>query len=470
MLKAGGTQATKPMSDVGRKGAGGDLLGGPSVVNAALIMVLMATTYLIPSDLVFPPLGAAGKPSLIVANGLFVLLVLSSFRRTADTQGARPMLWAVGVFFFTQLVTYLSGLLRGLTGVEMRSADRWMISVTALWAITVFVSESVPDWTWLRRLGIALTWFGGLAALAGLLQFFIDFDLQDYISIPGLEVNRYLIEATSRGDGVSRVPGMMDHYIEFGVVVAMLVPLALHFALFARPLRERLTRWTVVTVMLMAVPASVSRSGVVTLVIGLGLLAIVWPWRLRLVALGVAVVAALAYRIVAPGVLGTLRALFEAGTNDPSVTGRTEDYAQVFPLIWERPFLGQGAGTFIPSQYLLLDNQYLASWVEGGLVGLIGLITVFVGGYLVSRSIRRRARTAEAQHLAQALAASIAGAAVASAFFDSLSFKVFLVTLALLLGFVGALWRVAGVRLGDAVQSITSDRRVSPPWLPDLDP
>jgi O-antigen ligase len=458
------------VSDVGRKGAGGDLLGGPPAVNAALIMILMATTYLIPSDLVFPPLGAAGKPSLIVATGLFVLVLLSSFRRSDDTHGPRPMLWVVSVFFFTQLVTYLAGLHRGLTGVEIRSADRWMISVIALCAIVVFVSESVPDWTWLRRLGIALTWFGGFAALTGLLQFFIAFDLQDYISIPGLEANRYLIEATSRGDGVSRVPGMMDHYIEFGVVVALLVPLALHLALFAHTLREKLMRWTVLLLMLAAVPTSVSRSGVATLAVGLGLLAVVWSWRVRLVALAVAVVGLLAYRVVAPGVLGTLRGLFEAGENDTSVAARTEDYALVFPLIWERPLLGRGAGTFIPSQYLLLDNQYLVSWVEGGLVGLVGLITVFVGGYLVARSIRRRARTAEAQHLAQALAASIAAAAVASALFDSLSFKVFMVTLSLLLGFVGALWRVAGVRLGDAVPSIASDSRVSAPLLPDFDP
>jgi O-antigen ligase len=468
VLKPGGTQATKPVSDVGSRGAGGDLLGGPSAVNAALILVLMATTYLIPSDLVFPPLGAAGKPSLIVANGLFVLLVLSSFRRNADTQGPRPVLWVVGVFFFSQLVTYLPGLLRGLTGIEMRNADRWMISVTALVAIVAFVSENVSDWVWLRRAAVALTWFGCLAALAGLLQFFVRFDVQDYISIPGLEVNRYLIETTLRGEGVTRVPGMMDHYIEFGVVIAMLVPLALHLALFAHTPREKLIRWTVLILLLVAVPTSVSRSGVVTLAIGLGLLAVVWPWRLRLVALGLAVVGLVGYRVIAPGVLGTLRALFEAGTNDPSVTGRTGDYEIIFPLIWERPIFGRGAGTFLPRQYIVVDNQYLVSWVEGGLVGLVGLVTLFAGAYLVARSIRRRARTAEAQHLAQALAATIAAGAVVSALFDSLSFKVFMVTLALLLGLTSALWRVAGVRFGDTVHPITSDWRLSPPVLRDV--
>lgn len=451
-----------------RSDARGDLLGGPSVVNATLIFLLMATTYLIPSDLVFAPLGAAGKPSLILASGLSILLVLSAFRPTDGSSGLRPMLWVASLFLFTQLVTYLAGLLRGLTGIEMRNADRWMISVIALSAIVVFVSEGISSWTWLKRVVVGLTWFGALAALAGLLQFFAGFDVQDYISIPGLEVNRYLIEATSRGDGVTRVPGMMDHYIEFGVVIAMLVPLTLHLALYARTPREKLIRWTVLGVVVLAVPASVSRSAVVTLAIGLALLAIVWPWRLRLIALGVAVVAVLAYRVIAPGVLGTLRALFEAGTNDPSVTGRTQDYSILFPLIWERPAFGRGAGTFLPRQYIVVDNQYLVSWVEGGLIGLLGLLTLFTGGYLVARSIRRRARTAEAQHLAQALAATIAAAAVVSALFDSLSFKVFMVTLALLLGLVGALWRVAGMRFGDAAQPISTDWRLSPPLLPDV--
>jgi O-antigen ligase len=201
----------------------------------------------------------------------------------------------------------------------------------------------------------------------------------------------------------------------------------------------------------------------------MGVLAAVWSWRVRYNALIIGLVALVMFRAVAPGVLGTLRALFTNFENDPSVEGRTKDYDIVFPLIFERPLWGRGVGTFLPERYIVLDNQILYTLVSSGIVGLIGFVGLFLGGMVVARSIRRRARSAEDQHLAQALCASLAAALLASFTFDALAFGQFRSVVCVILGLVGALWRLSGTTVSDPVVTEPDPRgRVTRPRWRDL--
>jgi len=143
--------------------------------------------------------------------------------------------------------------------------------------------------------------------------------------------------------------------------------------------------------------------------------------------------------------MGTIRSLFTHLGTDPSISGRTSDYAAVTPLIHARPWFGRGGGTFIPVLYRILDNQYLMTLIEWGIVGLTIMIIVFVSPVLMGRSVRRNAPDDEARHLGQCLVASALVAVVLSGTFDALSFPTFSATFFILIGVAAALWRLTVV-------------------------
>lgn len=437
----------------------------PFVVLAAYLSLLFG----IPSRLVFPPLGAAGRPAVMAGVALLILWCLVSIARRGLPRGSQPIRWVLLAYLATQVVGYATGYLRGLPELEANSADRFMIATFAVVGVALCFADGPRD---RRQLDLVLRFLlllGMFTALVGVAQFFVGFDLPQYLRIPGLRPISSLLEVSERGYGVARVSGMSQHYIEFGVVLAAMTPIAIHYALYAPSRGSAWIRWGAVALIAGAVPLSVSRSGILALGVGVITLAVVWSWRLRYNALVIGVVGLVLFRAISPGVLGTLRALFASAEHDPSVQGRTEDYEIVFPMIFDDFLFGRGAGTFMPERYVLLDNQFLYTLVSTGVVGLIGFIALFVGGISVARSVRRRAAVEEDRHLAQALCAALAACLVTSFTFDALSFVQFTGLLFVLLGTVGALWRLSRTRVAaPAVTAKEGQGLVMPPLWPDL--
>ena len=401
---------------------------------------------------------------------MLVLWVLTLIVRRGLPSGPQPIRWLVLGYLIIQVVGYAVGHDRGLPSIEANSADRWMISTCAMAGLVLCFADGLRTRPQLHLLLTILLGLASFAAMVGILQFFVGFDLQPHIRIPGLRPITSLFEIGARGtDGsIPRVAGLTSHFIEYGVVLAALTPIAIHFALYARNPLQRFARWGAVAALASAIPLSVSRSGVLALGVGMLTLAVVWSWRLRYSALVISIVSLALFRAVTPGVLGTIRSLFSNLDNDPSVEGRTEDYDIVMPMIYDRLWLGRGAGTFMPERYVLLDNQFLNSLASGGLLGLIGILGLFVGGIGLARSIRRRAAADQDRHLAQALSAALAACLVTSFTFDSLSFAQFSSLLWILLGMVGALWRLAGVSAAHAsVTTLEFGGRVMPPLWSD---
>src|SRR5699024_7696728 len=111
----------------------------------------------------------------------------------------------------------------------------------------------------------------------------------------------------------------------------------------------------------------------------------------------------------------------------------------------ERPWLGRGPGTLLPSSYRLLDNPLYGAPVAGGAIGLAAIWLLFVVPYCVGRSARLPGGDPETRHLAQALASVFPAALVASGTCDSLAFSTFSGVLFIAIGAVGALWRIAAI-------------------------
>jgi O-antigen ligase len=166
-----------------------------------------------------------------------------------------------------------------------------------------------------------------------------------------------------------------------------------------------------------------------------------WNWRMRynMLIITVAVVGALV--VLRPGLLGTLRSMFVGADEDPSITGRTDDYEMVSHWFSQRPWLGRGPGTLIPDLYIILDNQWLMTLVTGGVIGIAALAAFHLTCIALASVALRRSVTEEDRHLCAALISAQVVAILVGATFDSFSFTTFAFTLALMSGLCGAVWR-----------------------------
>lgn len=435
-----------------------------------LLAVFLALQFLIPARLVIGGLGAVGRPAVAIGILLAFLWLVSARGPGRLPEGRQPIRWLIGAYVAVQVLGYGVGYDRLLPQIEASSADRWLIFIVAMAGVTLAVADGVAT---RRQLDLSLRLLVGLGAVmaaVGALQFFRIVDLTRYIRIPGLRHNSALIGVGARGDGdFARVAGTANHYIEFGVVLALLLPLALHYAFFARGRWPRVFHWTCVSLIASSIPFSISRSAILTVALSMGLLAVVWPWRRRYNVLVVSVLATAVFHVVNRGVLGTIRSLFTNLDNDPSVQDRLSDTAFVMEMWAQRPWLGRGAGTVLPERYILLDNEFYGTLLAGGVVGVTALAALFIVPYLMARSVRLRGSDEETRHLGQALAVVMPAAMLASGTFDSFSFATFAGVLFFVVGAIGTLWRVEDMSPSLPMQlAAPGDRYVATPLTADL--
>lgn len=409
-----------------------------------MITVFLALLILVPSQLVFAPLGGVGKPAVVFGLGCGVVWLVSRITPGHAPGDTQPIRVALYVFVIVYLLAYLLGHARGLPSIEGLASDRSVLLLLSMTGVALLLCDLTLERTdvdtILRRMVILST----VLAVTGILQFKPGIDVVEWIRIPGLTVNRDFTAIGTRGTpGFTRIQGTATHPIEFSVTLAMVLPIATHFALFARTIKDRATWWLMTGTILTAIMFSLSRSGILGLAVGMGALILVWNNRLRAEALIVAVVGAGVFKAVLPGLIGTIRSLFLNFGTDPSVQGRTDDYANVGKFISERPWFGRGPRTFLPERYFALDNQFLDTLITTGWIGIASLVTLFLVSIFVARGLYHRAADEETRHLGQALTGSFLAALVTSFTFDSLSFVNFFGVLFVLIGVAGALRRLA---------------------------
>jgi polysaccharide biosynthesis protein PslJ len=409
----------------------------------SVLTVFVVLLVAVPSRLVFQPLGAAGTPAEMLA--LLAFLWWASARLVPSlgpATGAQPVRSATFLLGGAILASYAAAFTRVIEPGEIRAADRGLLSLAAWAGICLLAADGVDRAERLEALlGRVVAAAAGLACV-GILQFFTGFDLAGYLHVPGLTLNQPLVLIDQRSI-FRRVAGTATHPIEFGVVLALVLPVALHFAFGRDRRRPELWPCLAVAAIAVAIPMSLSRSALLGLPLGMLVLFAAWPARRRLAALIVTPVVLVGMRLMVPGMLGTIRSLFVNLRSDPSFQGRTDDYAVVGKFIAAAPVFGRGFGTFDPRRYVLLDNQYLGSLIETGLVGLVALLGVFLAALACARGARLRLADPDLRGLAQALAASVVVATVSFATFDALAFPMATCMVFLLLGCCGALWRLS---------------------------
>jgi O-antigen ligase len=290
--------------------------------------------------------------------------------------------------------------------------------------------------TLVRRIALS----GGLLALLGLLQAFTRQVWVDRVSIPGLT----LTQAAGNFDrgGFPRPSGTSVHPIEFGVVIAVLFPIALHVAFHDKE-RPLWLRWFPAATIGALVPLTSSRSAYLGVIVGIAVCMLGWQARRRWQMLGVGALGLIAMLVVTPSLLNSIFRLFSGASDDPSISSRTGSFDLAGEFVSRSPLLGRGLGTFLP-RYRIFDNQYLLLLVTVGLLGTVAFLALGVVAVRTLHRVRRRSDDVDIKDLATSLIASIVVGFVSLALFDAFAFPQTMGTIFMLIGLAGATHRLTG--------------------------
>jgi hypothetical protein len=421
----------------------------------SLLTVFLALTFAVPPRFTFAHLGPM-TPALLcalLALGMWVQAKLDPGARIH--RGFQPVRLGLLLFTASSLIGFGVASTRALTHQENAGAIRYPVVMLLFTAVSLVAADGIASRDRLDALLRRLVLFAACVALLGVVEFVIGHSPLLGLHLPGFRESTSQLNVRARSS-FSRVAGTAMHPIEYGVVLAAVLPIALHYALHA-PAARRQSAWLQAGLVATGVPLAVSRSGVLGVVAGILVIAAGWSGR-RLLNFGTAIaVYAAATRLIVPGLLGTLAGLFKYFGQDSSIQERTADYSGIGELLHNHLLLGIGGGTFNPYDYFVLDNQYLGSLVTGGLVGLVALAGLFGLAMGAARGASRRAadaHDAETAHLGRALLASITVFAVTWATFDGFAYKQATGVLFLVIGAAGCLWRLVG-RPGDRGLDVT---------------
>jgi O-antigen ligase len=228
-----------------------------------------------------------------------------------------------------------------------------------------------------------------------------------------------------------RVFASAQHPIALGAAFVVLTPLAIYLSQ-----RYRQRRWYLCTILLIAgCSATVSRTGVVMLAV----VGVVFVWlRPREVRRfwPVIIPALIVIKLVLPGTLGAIKQSFlpagglvaeQQSQPGESGSGRIADLGPALQEWKRQPLLGQGYGTRVVDLNIqgpkanILDNQWLGTLLETGIIGFFGWLWFFV------RVVRRFGKEAKRDDsdrgwLLVALAAGVAAFGVGMFTYDAFAF------------------------------------------------
>jgi polysaccharide biosynthesis protein PslJ len=261
---------------------------------------------------------------------------------------------------------------------------------------------------------------------------------------------------TSERGGNLRVMGSAQGSIALGAALAMVLPLGAYLALKTK----RWIWWVAVALLALGAMATLSRTSILMLMVILGVLLWLRPKQVKRFwpALLPAVVV---IHFMLPGTLGTLRSSFfpeegliaqQSDNAGQRGSGRIADLGPALDEYSQTPVFGQGFGTRLTGRdrqnAQILDNQWLKTLLETGLVGAVAWLWIYV------RSVRRLARVAKEDPsedglLFVALAASIMSFAIGMVLFDAFSFiqVTFVLFIVLALGSVALSARERSLRV-----------------------
>lgn len=400
-----------------------------------ILTIYLVLLWSIPSPMVVPALGSAGSPSTVLAITIFFCWAWLVVRRTEPTlSGRQPVRTCMLGWLLIMLVVYAHATARPLPTDEISVADSGLLRLIGFAGLVLLATDGITSVARHRQILHRLAIAAGLVAVLGLIQYATGELYVDRVRVLGLTAGTSEWTLGSRF-GFVRPSGTSTSPIEYGVVLAMALPLMIAFALSTS--RRRWLFRIMLVAMIASIFFSMSRSAYLCSLTGLVVLGMSWDLRTRLRALALLGMVSTVMYVSVPGLLGAILGLFSNAGQDPSIGSRTGSYEIAGGFVANSPVIGRGFGTFLP-KYWILDNAYLGLLVEAGLIGLLGLAALLVAAITSARQARDSLSDEEDRQVAQALLASVAAGAAGLAFFDALAFPQTAGCFFLLVGLAGA--------------------------------
>ncbi|GGF90425.1 hypothetical protein GCM10007304_00390 [Rhodococcoides trifolii] len=421
-----------------------------------LLKAVPVLTFVLPADMIVGPFGANGYLAMMAAIALFALWAVSAVWGLHDPVRFRnPARVGLALFWIASVASYVNMAAGPADAVGRAAADRWLLMLMGWTALVLVTAETVRTRHAAMVLVRCVVLGATVCAVVSLYQFVVGSDPLDYVRavMIGMSDNGGATTFQNRGL-LLRVAGNTFSPIELGMVMSMVLPLAVWRALYDNRGRA-VSHWIQCALIAFACVMTVSRSAVIGLVIA-GVVTIPFlPPQARKWS-SIAVPGALVTVFLAvPGLIATMAALFSSSSDtDPSIANRVNNYPRVQALVLERPVLGMGPATFIQSDARgILDNQYLQTSVEMGLIGLVALVLFFAIPLVASLACAVWVKEPVLRLLAASIASAMAVALIGSATFDSLSFPVFKLVVPLFVGLSGAVWIMSRAEPGRGAPS-----------------
>jgi O-antigen ligase len=394
--------------------------------------------FIAPADMVIRPLGGQAHMANLLGMALALIWCVGIVAPTGRRPGSVHL--AVALMWVATLAAWVVLARRGADEATWNGAERWVMVVLAFSGVALVMADGVRRLDDLHRLASTAVFAAAVASVVGVVQWRTSWDPSAWLRrLPGFTPSGDGVDTLVTRGQVGRVTGTALHPIEFGVGAALMLPVAVHLLLHDH---RRRTLRRVVPLMLcaLAVPLSVSRSAVIVAGVAVGVTVWLLPAIPRLTALATAPLMSGVVLMAAPGTASTITTSFLAAGDDSSIQARLDDFELVGALVTQRPWWGLGGGTYRPTDlFEILDNQYLLTLVEFGVVGgvLFATAALLIPLHLAARG-RRQAVSAVVRSLAAAGLASSWGAVAAWAAFDAWAFPRFVGISALTLGTLGA--------------------------------
>jgi O-antigen ligase len=431
-------------------GAGRRTWSAPRPADATTILaIFVALQFVLPSRLVLNYLPLSLSPASAVALFLGALWLCTQMTTTLGAaKGRSPVRTMLFAYICVLVASYASSAMSYLDLDERELADTTLVRVFALILVGVAACDGIRSLARLYFLLRVVVVCTTVVAVFGILQYLAGFDVTPFLRLPGLHFWEQTNSVGAR-NGLTRAAGTTSNPLEFGVLCAMILPLAIHATLHAKREARRVAPWAAcVGLLATGLMFSVSRSAIIGVAAATFVLFLGWPARRRIWMVGTGVGFVVAIGIVAPGLLNTFRSLFQDAGQDSSVQWRLHDYDTGRQLIAQHFWLGRGTGTWYAPKHEIFDNQYLLTLVESGVLGLVTFVGIFVAGLYAAVRVRflwsrGPATSTHDRDLALAIAASLFVIFPSFATFDFLAFPTVSATAFLLAGIAGALLRVA---------------------------
>lgn len=409
---------------------------------AFMLQLFILSAFIFPSDTVIRIVGAQGYLASLVSLVLFLAWAVTALLGLHDPVHTRyPVRGALAVLWICALLSYAAMPLFTPDETQRLSADRWMLLLVGMSGVILVTAEHLRSPADLLRVIRTVVWGGAFSGAVATLQFWFLWDLKPLLrlALPGFETGDAYGSFQGR-DALVRVTGTTIHPIELGVVAGMLLPVAIWLGIHDRE-RSTVRRWLPVGLIGMCIPMSVSRSAILAVGVAMATFIICLPAKQRVWLFAFAPAAVVAIFATTPGYLRTIIGSITAGSEDASITNRLDNYPRVVALVQQAPWLGRGGGTFLPEDATrILDNQYLKTSIEMGVLGLTALVLYFLVPAITALQARARTTSPELRSLCGALAGACLAATVGAYTFDAFSFAQFASVHAVVLGLCATCW------------------------------